>query len=78
MAPGSKGKPRHPLETLASKRHGGLGRHVSLVERACTSCTGLGHALIRLSQCVQRSAWPDCQLGLPFCLAASVNEPRRG
>lgn len=48
------------------------------MQRACASCTGLAHTLIRLSYSVKQPACPDCQLGLLFHLVALVNEPMRG
>lgn len=78
LALGSKGKSRHPLETPTSKSRWGLCLRMSIMQRACTSCPGLAHTLIRLSYNVKQPACPDCQLGLLFHLVALVNEPMRG
>ena len=81
LALGSEGKPRQSLETLASKSRGGL-RGALLTHRPGAEgpkqLPWPGHTLIRLSWCVQQPAGSDCQLGLPFCLVASVNEAMRG
>lgn len=71
LALGSKDKSRHPLETPASKSHRGQCQSISLMQRACSSCTGQGHTLIRHFQSVssgllgRTASWGSCSVWWP-------------